>query len=252
MKWFFGAVLAAIFVPDLGGQVKAADDKDAQAVLDKAIQALGGEEKLSKIKAATWKNKGKITFKGDNTEFTSTLTMQGIDRIRATFEREFNGSKIEFVTVLTKDKGWQKIGNKIKVMDEKARIAQKREMYRQIVPITLLPLKGKGFKIAAAGEKKVGDKATVGLKVTGPAGADFTLYFDKASGLPILMAAKGVGSKGEEFTWETTFADYKEFAGIKKATKIVSKRDGEEFLEYQITEFRVLDTVDPKTFEEPK
>jgi DNA invertase Pin-like site-specific DNA recombinase len=53
-------------------------------------------------------------------------------------------------------------------------------------------------------------------------------------------------------TQETTFANYKEFGGIKKATKIENKRDGEKFLEQEITEFKVLDKVDPKTFDEPK
>jgi hypothetical protein len=54
------------------------------------------------------------------------------------------------------------------------------------------------------------------------------------------------------FTEETTFADYKEFAGIKIATKVVAKRGGEKYLESQITEFKVLDKVDPKMFDEPK
>ena len=40
--------------------------------------------------------------------------------------------------------------------------------------------------------------------------------------------------------------------GIKKATKLVAKRDGEKFQELQITEFKVLDKIDPKIFAEPK
>jgi hypothetical protein len=38
---------------------------------------------------------------------------------------------------------------------------------------------------------------------------------------------------------------------IKKATKIQSKHDGEKFLDQQVTEFKVLDKVDAKTFTEP-
>jgi hypothetical protein len=61
-----------------------------------------------------------------------------------------------------------------------------------------------------------------------------------------------VGFRGDEYTQETTFADYKDLDGIKKATKIVSKRDGEKFRDEEITEFKVLDKVDPKTFTEPE
>lgn len=57
---------------------------------------------------------------------------------------------------------------------------------------------------------------------------------------------------GDEFTQETTFSDYQDMGGIKKATKIQSKRDGEKFIDQQITEFKVLDQVDTKTFAEPQ
>ena len=60
------------------------------------------------------------------------------------------------------------------------------------------------------------------------------------------------GCRGDEYTQETTYSDYKDFGGIKKATKIAIKRDGEEFVEQEITEFKVLDKVPAGTFDEPK
>ena len=56
----------------------------------------------------------------------------------------------------------------------------------------------------------------------------------------------------DEFTQETTFSDYQEMAGVKKAMKIQAKRNGEKFQEAQITEFKVLDSVDPKSFAQPQ
>ena len=88
--------------------------------------------------------------------------------------------------------------------------------------------------------------------MTGPDRKDFTLYFDKESGLPVKLVAKVVGFRGDEYTQETTYKDYKDFDGIKKATKVESKRDGEDFMKSEITEFKVLDKVDPKTFSEPE
>jgi len=125
-------------------------------------------------------------------------------------------------------------------------------VYLQVIPTTLVSLKGKGFKVQTAGEEKVGGKPAVGIKVTGPEGKDFTLYFDKESGLPVKQVAKVLDFMGNEFTQETTYGDYKEFQGIKKATKIANKRNGTTFLEAKITEFKVLDKVDAKTFAEPK
>ena len=98
----------------------------------------------------------------------------------------------------------------------------------------------------------MGDKPAVGVKVTGPEGKTFSLYFDKESGLPVKLVAKVMGFMDDEHDQETTFTNYKEFDGIKKATKVEAKRDGEKFLNSEVTEFKVLDKVDPKTFTEPQ
>lgn len=252
MKWFIGGLLAALCVLGLGVRDGAADDKDAQAIIAKAIKALGGEDKLSKIKGATWKAKGTITFGGNDAEFTSKATVRGLDHFRSEFEGDFGGNTVKGVTVLAKDKGWRQFGGNTDALNDDALANEKRTVYLQVVPTTLLPLKDKAFKVEAAGEKQVGGKAALGLKVTPSDNKDFLLYFDKDSGLPVLLIAKVKGFMGDEFTQETTFSDYKEFDGIKKATKTVSKRDGEKFVESRITEFKVLDRVDAKTFEEPK
>ena len=49
-----------------------------------------------------------------------------------------------------------------------------------------------------------------------------------------------------------TFAAYQEFDGIKKATKTEVKRDGRVVQNLEVTEFKVLDKVDPPIFSEPK
>ena len=57
---------------------------------------------------------------------------------------------------------------------------------------------------------------------------------------------------GDEYTQTTTFGDYKEMAGIQKATKVNSLRDGKKFIEQQVTEFKIVEKLDAKTFAEPK
>jgi hypothetical protein len=253
MKWLLGAVCVAVLVSGLSSSARADADKDVNAVLDKAIKALGGEEKLSTVKAATWKGKGKITFGGNDNDFTSQTTVEGLDHFRSEFEGEFGGNKVKGVTILNGDKGWRKFGDNKMDLDKDGVANEKRNVYLQVIPAIILPLKGgTGFKVAAAGEEKVDGKAAVGVKATGPDGKDFTIYFDKESGLPVKQVAKVVGFMGEEFTQQTTFGDYKDFGGVKKATKIVNTRDGEKFLELEITEAKILDKVDPKTFAEPE
>jgi len=249
MRRFLGAVLVAVL---LAGPSARADEPDPKAVIDKAIKALGGEEKLSKSRMTASKTKGTISFAGNDNEFTGHATVSGLDHSRQGFESEIMGNKISGVTVLAGDKGWRKFGDMVMELDKDALANEKRNLYMQVVPGSVLPLKEKGFKVKAGDEEKVGGKAAVGLVVTGPDGKDFTLYFDKESGLPVKLVAKVVGFDGTEATQETTYAEYKEFGGIKKATRVETKRGGQPFLKAQLTEFKVLDKVDPKTFTEPK
>jgi hypothetical protein len=252
MARFIGAVIMAAFALSLAGSARAADDKDAKAVLDKAIKALGGEEKLAKVKGYTAKAKGKLSFGDTDNEFTSETTVQGIDHFRNEFEGEFGGNKVKGVVILAGDKGWRQFGDDKMDMDKDAIANEKRNAYLQAVPVTLLPLKDKAFKIESAKEDKVDGKPADAIKVTGPDGKDFTLYFDKESNLPVKASAKVVGFMGDEAVQETTFSDYKETGGIKKAMKVKVTRGGAKFLEQQITDFKILDKADDKAFTEPK
>jgi hypothetical protein len=247
MKRLLGAMLAAAF---LSGPARA-DDKDATAVLDKAIAALGGAEKLAKAGTATWKNKGTITLGDNDNPVKITVTIQGLDHYRSEFEGTFNDNEVKGLTVVFGDKGWRKFGDDTTALDGDDLANEKRRIYL-LVAASVLPLKGKGFKVESVTEEKVGDKPAVTLKMTGPDGKDFTISFDKASGLPVRMAATVKGFQGEDYTQETTYSDYKDFDGIKKAAKFESKRDGMKFVAMELVEFKTLDAVPPGTFDEPK
>jgi hypothetical protein len=252
MTRFIGGMLVLVVASSFGMRAWADSDKDPKAILDKAIKALGGEEKLNTVKAASWKTKGKINIGGNEAPITAEATVQGLDHSRQQFETEFGGNMVKGTVVLAGDKGWRNFGDMKMELDKNGVMNEKRNLYLLMTPITLLPLQEKGFKIEAAPDEKVDGKPAMGIKATGPDGKDFTIYFDKESGLPVRQVAKVLNFMGEETAQETTFGNYKDFDGIKKATKIETKRDGEKFMEAEITDFKVLDKVDPKTFSEPQ
>jgi hypothetical protein len=251
MNRLFANVFVILFAPGFGTSIQA-EDGTAKATLDKAIKALGGEERLAKVEAFTWKSKGHFFLHGSDNRFNGHVTVQGFDQYRSEFEGEFNGSPLKWITVLKGDKGWRKHQNELEEMDEKRVANEKQSIYLMVIPTTLVALKGKNFEIGTASEEKVGDKQAVAIKGTGPDRKDFTIYFEKESGVPIKLVAKMTGLDGNEYTIETSFADYKEFDGIQKATKIESKRNGEKFVDAELTDFKVVDKVDAATFDQPK
>ena len=79
-----GAFMAAL-VLFVAGPARSEDAKDAKAVLDKAIKALGGEEKLTKaLNGSTWKTKGTINFGGEAREGYAAVML---DRFRQSNQR---------------------------------------------------------------------------------------------------------------------------------------------------------------------
>jgi hypothetical protein len=250
MRRFIGRAAVLVLVAGVWTPARG-DDKDTSAILDRAIKALGGEEKLGKVRAASWKTKGTINIMNNDNDITTRTVVRGLDHYRLDFEGDFGGNKVEGATVVAGDKGWRKIGADTTELDKEGVANEKRTAYLSVIPLTVLPLKGKDFKVEPAGEEKVGGKAAVGVKVTPADGKEFRLYFDKESGLPVKLVARVAGFMGE-FLEERTYGDYKEMAGIRKATKYTATRDGAKYLDLQLTDFEVLDKVDPKTFTEPR
>ncbi|WP_435015762.1 hypothetical protein TA3x_003313 [Tundrisphaera sp. TA3] len=246
---YFGVLLAstALIAP------ARAADKDAAPILDKAIQALGGEPALAKVIAsATWNTEGELTYNGDVNPFKTHATTRGSDHLRDEFSGDFGGTEIRGVRVLAGSKGWISMNDNVNEFDADAVAREKHNHFQEIAPIAILPLKSQGVKVEAEGEEAVEGKPAAKVKVTPKDGPDFTIFFDKESGLPLKMVGKAFNWQGEEYSREATFSDYKEMGGIKKATKVVIKRDGSRFIDLTITDFRPLESVPADAFDEPK
>ena len=252
MRSFLYAILVALTTSGIGSSTWA-DENEAKAIVDQAIHATGGEAKLSKAKAITWKTKGTLRFGDNENKYTAHATLAGLDKFRQEFEGEFGGNQVKGVVVLNGNRAWRKFGDMSMTLDADAVANEKRSAYLQAIgAVTLLPLKSADFQIAAASEEKVGDADAVGIKVMAADGKDFKIFFDKTSKLPVKVVANVRGFGGDEFSQETVYSDFKDFDGIKKATKIQAKRNGQVFLDAELIEFKTLDEVAADAFEEPK
>jgi hypothetical protein len=246
-RTFIGPVAVIVVLCALAPRSHAQDDKQVQAVLDKAIKAVGGEQTL-RTKAFTWKVKPKGAGR------SSQVTMQGLDLFREETVITRQGKTSTYLTVLNGDKGWQKREDKLMTLNKEDVQSQKLFTYPpEVIPLLL---KGKEFKLKVVEEQKVDGKPAVGIHVIPPGAKegdyqDFTLYFDKDSGLLVKRAQKSSYGGGKEIL-ETVFTGYKDFDGIKKATKAQFILSGRITDEWEIAEFRVLDKVEPGTFNEPK
>jgi outer membrane lipoprotein-sorting protein len=235
------------------GAARADDKADARAVIDKAVKAMGGEEKLADMKAITFKAKGKFYGMGDAIEYTGDWDVQPPDKLRFQLDFDANGMKFTFVTVFDGKQGWVKINDQVTEMDKDAVEETKEQMYAGGVD-SLVPLfKDKGFELSLVGEVKVGDRPAVGVRVAQKGHRDVTLFFDKEKGLLVKSerTVKDQQMGGKEVREEHLSSDFKDVDGVKRAMKVIIKRDGKDYVENEVTSFETKDKIDDSVFGKP-
>jgi hypothetical protein len=243
--------LAVLFVLPLAS-VRSGEKDELRPIIDKAIKAQGGEEKLAKQKAFQMKGGGHFYGAGEGIPYTAEWFIQGEKQFRFDLALKVMDQTITVTKIVNGDKGWVKFANMVKDMSKDELTEEKAEMYVGYVT-TLLPLKDKAFKLSPLGEVKVDDKTAVGIRVTREGKREVNLYFDKTTGLLVKVENTVRDSMAgfKEANQEVFYADYKEFDGVKHATKIKLLRDGKRYVEAEITEIRPQERLDDSLFAKP-
>ena len=225
---------------------------DPKPVIEKAIQAYGGEAKLANLKAIREKSKGTVDILGMSVSFTGVSVVQFPGQTRQDLSLDVMGQKLQIIQVYDNGKGWTKALGMLKNLEGDELDDMKAEFHYARVS-TLVPLlKDKDFKLALIGEDKIDGKPVVGVKVSAKGCKDIDLYFDKASGLIVKSVRTGRDSTTmKEAKWESFYSDFKDHNGLKHATKAKILQDGAKFIDAEVTEFEILDKVDEKEFAKP-
>jgi len=229
--------------------VARADDQ-AQAVIDKAIKAKGGEEALAKYKCQTSKGKGVFYGMGDGIPFTMETAEAFPDKTKQAVAAEVQGNPFKMTTVVAGDKGWVNTNGDTADM-EKERLDDTKAAAHAGWVANLSPLKDKAFTFALLGDSKVGDKEVVGVKVSFKGRPDVSLYFDKSSGLLLKSENKAKDMSGQEVNQEVTYSDYKEIDGIQEPMKISIKHDGNKYIESEVLELKHHEKLEDSHFGKP-
>lgn len=227
---------------------RAADEpKD---VLAKAIKAHGGEDVLTKHKAAQTKTKGKITLPGiGETDFTQEVSSMIPDKLRDTLELTVMGNTVTILTIVNGEKITIEANGKAVDTPDQAKDALK-ELGNVMEIGRLVPLKDKKYELSLIGEDKVEGKKVVGVLVKTKDRKDVSVYFDKETGLMAKMEFRGSEpGTGKEVTEERIVTEYgKDKDGRPYPKKVVVKHDGKTFIEAEVSEVTYLEKLDDSVF----
>jgi len=238
------AVLAG-FAPVL----KAADD-DPREIVAKAIKAHGGEEYLTKNKAAQLKSKGKINIPGaGELDFTQETAFMIPDKFRDSIELTVMNMKINVKTLVNGDTVSLEVNGKEVDGADKVKKAIKDTGHVMDVG-RLVTLKDKAYELSLIGEDKVEGKKVVGVLVSKKGQKDVSVFFDKETGLIAKLEYRGVEpGTDNEVNEERIVKEYeKNKEGIPLAKKIIVKHDGKTFLEAEVLEIKHFEKLDDSEF----
>jgi len=243
------ALLSAVVLLGLAAAARAADD-DVKAIVTRAIKAHGGEETLTKYKAAQSKNKGKITIAGvGEVDFTQELSLMQPDKLKDVMELQIGGKTISVVTIANGDKlSIDADGKAVDINDDiKEALKDAQHMMKTARLVTLL--KDKENELSLVGEVKVEDKPAVGIRVASKGHKDISLFFNKDTGLLAKVEFRAKSPMGgKEYTEERIILEYEKTNGIPRPKKVLVKHDGEKFLEAEVVEAKFLEKLDDSEF----
>jgi hypothetical protein len=244
----FAGCLAAI----VGGSARADQPVELKALVDKALKAMGGADKVSKLKTSSWKGKGTLLIDGTSVPYTEESATQQPDQFRFEMELDFNGQKLNQILVIDGDKGWIKVANQTTDMPKNVRSALKDYFYALGLAMNPAGFLDKEVKLAPLGEIKVGDKTAVGIQAVRMGRRDVNLYFDKDTGLPLKIDLTAGRLEDEmEVSFEFLFNEYKDFDGAKVCTQMTWKRDGKVYLEREVSEIKTQEKLGDGVFNKP-
>jgi hypothetical protein len=245
MRHILGLSTVGVLAFVLVSASKADDQDQARAIVDKAIKAMGGAEKLGKFKNQTWSAKGTYYGMGDGVPFTANYAISLPDKFR--FEVEGF-----MIVVFNGDKGWRQLMGETQEMDKEQLANQKDDLYVGQVA-SLLPLSDKAYTLTLLGETKVEDKPAVGVKVTHKDRPEVKLYFDKENGLLVKSEAKAKSAEegNKEVNQESIYGNYQQVDGAWLAGKVTIIRDGKKFVEAENSDWKSAEKLDDKLFSKP-
>ena len=224
----------------------------ARAVIEKAIEAQGGETQVAKLRIMRIKVELKMDLGPDQKDVPVILedTWQMPDNYKTVSRFKVSGETLTHTMVIDGEKGWEQVN--AQVMDlPKSRLVEFREQKHGEDLDRLAFLKEKGHELSLLEEIKIHGKPAVGALIKSKGHRDVKLYFDKSSGLLVKRERQIGGDAGKEVLQEVFFSDYQEQDGLKHYRKISGFHDGKKFAEGTVTEVEFFDKLDPKVFAKP-
>jgi YHS domain-containing protein len=229
-----------------------------QALIDKAVAAMGGAAKIDGLTSFREKSVAPQT-RGSRGEIEVKVNVDLLivfpDHIRFALSMpDYNDPSVTIqpVSVILPGEAFVITPRGVTPAPDAARADQERQVQRK--PLSILRSRnGAGFKAAAAGHGKAGETAVEKVAVESQ-GAPYTLGIDPATGRILSLSYMRRGPQGTLGEFVQTFSDFRSVDGLTLPFKVDASFDGQPWKnQSSIVETIVINgAIDPTLFEKPK
>ena len=251
----------------------AAQQTKEQTLVNRAIDALGGADKLAALQSVYAKGTLKqwepeqSDMPGGEARFANDSTYEiWQDRAqrtsRADIERRFaypTPRTFKFTEIVTPDAGYvlgvdsnsrnaqnQKMNPPAHSMSSLRLAASQREALRGSVSGLLLAMRNDPTQVRPSVDMEIGNMAYPAAGY-GP----FTVAFDPKTGLPVRIRTLDYDNVWGDVTYDAVLSDWRDFNGIKVAMHRTYELNGRMVQDVQLTDFQANPAIDPGKFAVP-
>jgi hypothetical protein len=243
---FSAVALVLGFVPVAFAQA------EVKAIIEKAVKAHGGAEKIDKMKCVQSKNKGKLELFGSSIDMTQEISIKYTGKFREVAELNVNGQNVKVISVFDGSKASITANGEAVDITDKIMEEFKEAAYAMRVARLTKILTDKSVQLSLLGESQVEGRPAVGVKVVSKGHRDIDLYFDKESGLLVkVQGRKNDLQSMQEVDEERIIKEYQDVDGQKVPKRVLVNHEGKKYLEVEVVEIKFLDDIDDSEFQKP-
>lgn len=223
----------------------------ARAMIQRAIVAHGGLDKLSAARADRIQFKGTLHVGTATVPFTDEVVIQPPGQFKSTVRISENGRTRTIVHLLDGDKASILVDGQPQPVSS-SNLAQMRQTLQLAQAMKLVPLlTDPAFSVALVGEYQHNGRPVVCIRVAGHSQRDLRLYFDKETALLIKSEHLLDGVGGKDVKQEALYSDYREVGGYLRPGRVSAFRDGNKVMETELIDARRFDRIDAREFNQP-
>ena len=222
------------------GMAARAQDPRPEEIIDKAIRAHGGEEKLAGLSALTFKEQ---MVYPDAATWETQIVVQLPDRYRSERTISSGGKSSTSLIVLDGQQGWMKSNDVVTPYPKTFLESMQKYTVPYTGPRSILRLRARqknpACQFTTTGEGTVDGRPAVGLRMKLEGGPEATWYFDKGTGLLLKEEQRTKRFEGEDEVVETVYGDYQTCDGFPMARKVTHLHDGKVVYARDLIDFHV-------------